>query len=912
MLPNKQFIGWASYKNFILTYQCSLLSLDGQEVMVSIFYHKPIFILANNVADSVVCGLWTGIFNEAWKAVDSNGVYHPYDVNNFWGFCNGTSAGSYACQRSPTGRSPRPTTTPVPTTPVPVPTDCWNCTQGWAHWWEVGMSAPGDGDRCQCIPLTPQPTPTDCWTCPPGYQHWFDADSGYTSAPNGDKCACVSVRCFTCPPDYQHWYDEGTGYTSAPGGDKCACVLKNPPCFTCPSGYIHWYDEKSGYASAPGGERCACVPDPDTTPCWTCNPGYVKWYEAGYISAPDGDRCACVPQRIFSCFGMTNTNVSVCSGGGICYAENICLCLPGHSGNNCGQFKCYGLDKDHKNVCNSHGTCVGYNTCSCDRGYYGANCNIYACSGHTCNGIAHDSKYVCSSKGNCTAPESCNCQEGYLGQYCQETKQSFLNYDSAPLYLRAGQVLSLNGYFHPNDNLTCYFTIENKKYIGSAKRIDNEHVDVSAPAFDRVSSGMVDCTLYLGTTIVYKMTFINNVITSLSLNLKNFTEAIQKNNTNIPDFKSPPQNLQLVTTSSGGSALLIESQFGGNEVGSRTGFSTKETYNVLDQKLSCDFKINSTTTGNGVVSNVLEAWLLSRESLHCRSTISVDSSNAVYLTITHTNGSFVAVDKSTCRKASSSIVSSRLRLQLMIVSPNSTIKSWSLMSSLSSLDDSSTSCSTRVELDSRFFTYEFFSNSYSMAITQGNSNVTKKSRSLKDQPEDSSSQSSVFLYSMVLDCQDGKCATETTDNNQNTIPTVFIIVIVVIVIAVVVCTTVCIIVVVVMACKSNRALKISNQSVFDPVEDRQSLSNPKLIKRSKYEVSPESPIARGMRNVSESLSRLSPKPGNPKLSDIELDDNEQLNELYARRTAILQSIESNNNINGEEQVQLELDTNINK
>jgi hypothetical protein len=39
---------------------------------------------------------------------------------------------------------------PSPNTPSTT-SSCWTCPSGWKHWYELGMSAPGNGDRCQCI-----------------------------------------------------------------------------------------------------------------------------------------------------------------------------------------------------------------------------------------------------------------------------------------------------------------------------------------------------------------------------------------------------------------------------------------------------------------------------------------------------------------------------------------------------------------------------------------------------------------------------------------------------------------------------------------------------------------------------------------------------------------------------------------
>ncbi|KAL0482165.1 hypothetical protein AKO1_013384, partial [Acrasis kona] len=92
----------------------------------------------------------------------------------------------------------------------------------------------------------------------------------------------------------------------------------------------------------------------------------------------------------------------------------------------------------------------------------------------------------------------------------------------------------------------------------------------------------------------------------------------------------------------------------------------------------------------------------------------------------------------------------------MIVRPNSYNKAWSLQSTLTSIDDSSVTCASEVNLLDSFFPEDFFNNKYYMVISQSSTNTTTKSRALQ-QDGSSNSQSSVLLYSMVLDCQDGKC-----------------------------------------------------------------------------------------------------------------------------------------------------------
>ncbi len=185
----------------------------------------------------------------------------------------------------------------------------------------VGQSLPAQSDRCPG-PSTNAPStarPADCWTCPAGLVHW----ALVPNAPSDDRCGCANPNlpttatpspatsaaptqydtrgCWTCPAGYIHWFQ--AGYSSAPGGDRCACVPKAPSttgsptqydtrgCWTCPAGLTHWF--QAGLTSAPGGDRCACVPY-ERNGCWTCGPGYIHWFQAGLKVAPNNDGCACV------------------------------------------------------------------------------------------------------------------------------------------------------------------------------------------------------------------------------------------------------------------------------------------------------------------------------------------------------------------------------------------------------------------------------------------------------------------------------------------------------------------------------------------------------------------------------------------------------------------------------------------
>jgi Zn-dependent M32 family carboxypeptidase len=82
-----------------------------------------------------------------------------------------------------------------------------------------------------------------------------------------------------------------------------------------------------------------------------------------------------VPQQ---CYGIAQTNASVCGGNGQCVWLNECVCTKPYYGSQC-QSKlagtwCFEKQSTDAGVCSSHGTCTQENKCTCASGYGGDNC----------------------------------------------------------------------------------------------------------------------------------------------------------------------------------------------------------------------------------------------------------------------------------------------------------------------------------------------------------------------------------------------------------------------------------------------------------------------------------------------------------------------------------------------------------
>lgn len=120
------------------------------------------------------------------------------------------------------------------------------------------------------------------------------------------------------------------------------------------------------------------------------------------------------------CYGIEQTNNSVCSGHGVCTTVNSCSCTGGldtlWTGHMCQFPMCYGINSTNSAVvCSGHGICTSANNCSCHAGWVGHNCSVPVCFSLN----ATDSR-TCSGHGNCSAPDTCQCLANqWTGLMCQ-------------------------------------------------------------------------------------------------------------------------------------------------------------------------------------------------------------------------------------------------------------------------------------------------------------------------------------------------------------------------------------------------------------------------------------------------------------------------------------------------------------
>eukprot|EP01080_Neovahlkampfia_damariscottae_P008338 gene8338-162_t len=153
----------------------------------------------------------------------------------------------------------------------------------------------------------------------------------------------------------------------------------------------------------------------------------------------------------FKCFGILESNNSVCSSNGACTGIDICTCLNGFSGDKCQFHSCFGINATNSIVCSSHGSCNSLNNCTCNNEYAGSQCEIYSCFG-----VNSTDLNVCSSNGNCVSSNVCNCEKNYTGNDCEFSTCFGLNSTDSNVCSSHGTCISV-------DNCTCslgYFGIQ--------------------------------------------------------------------------------------------------------------------------------------------------------------------------------------------------------------------------------------------------------------------------------------------------------------------------------------------------------------------------------------------------------------------------------------------------------------------
>jgi hypothetical protein len=95
---------------------------------------------------------------------------------------------------------------------------------------------------------------------------------------------------------------------------------------------------------------------------------------SGVVKISCGEYHSMILQSIFTCFGITASNPSVCSGNGICTGIDQCSCGSYYFGTQCQTTKCFGKDSTDPSVCSGNGNCTTLDNCQCKQGYGGRQC----------------------------------------------------------------------------------------------------------------------------------------------------------------------------------------------------------------------------------------------------------------------------------------------------------------------------------------------------------------------------------------------------------------------------------------------------------------------------------------------------------------------------------------------------------
>jgi hypothetical protein len=177
-----------------------------------------------------------------------------------------------------------------------------------------------------------------------------------------------------------------------------------------------------------------------------------------------------------TCYGISESDISVCSGKGYCIAPDICKCEYGYVGNNCEDISCFGYSTRDTSVCSARGNCTGIDVCVCEEGFTGENCQFVLCGGVP----SHDSS-VCGGNGVCDTPNSCSCDSGYGGIECgTEMAFCFTHDDCSNGTCSNGWCACTPGYDGPNcEEWYCYGVKYNDPSVCSGNGVceDPENCD---------------------------------------------------------------------------------------------------------------------------------------------------------------------------------------------------------------------------------------------------------------------------------------------------------------------------------------------------------------------------------------------------------------------------------------------------
>ncbi len=286
-------------------------------------------------------------------------------------------------------------------------------------------------DKCQCDAGF---SGTYCsqWTCDGvfNYNSTVCSGKGKCIAPN--NCTCYGAATGLSCENWSCFGIDKSNSSVCSGRGKCVAAEQ----CQCPNGFYN--ADCSGYL---------CSGIPYNLP-YVCN-GIGKCIGPNQCQMPNNTAgvTTASPYSVvnttavvveFTCNNIRSTDPSVCSGHGVCYSNNYCVCnaTSGYYGANCEKsinsqvtttaapttapaasvVTCFGTAATSPQVCSSQGACVARDNCNCRAGYTGQDCSSFSCGG-----IPQDNIYrVCAGNGVCVAPNVCVCKNGYFGALCTD------------------------------------------------------------------------------------------------------------------------------------------------------------------------------------------------------------------------------------------------------------------------------------------------------------------------------------------------------------------------------------------------------------------------------------------------------------------------------------------------------------
>lgn len=257
--------------------------------------------------------------------------------------------------------------------------------------------------------------------CGLGYYCSIDTKNRY-GCPSGSYCDGLRLFDVTGPCFEGYYCPEGsiTGTSEiCPIGNFCPEGVGSPQ--GCEDGYYQTETGKSICNICPTGSYCNST----TTPPIICPGGrfcngtglteFTGICKQGYY-CPEGSYYQKECEHGSYCpEGSVDEVQCNCNSNGVCtsFTNQQCKCYQGYSGVNCEDFTCFGIENTNSSVCSGNGYCQNLDFCSCNDGYFGNQCEKW-----NCFGVIENSSLVCSGIGECSKPNQCICPDGFIDDVC--------------------------------------------------------------------------------------------------------------------------------------------------------------------------------------------------------------------------------------------------------------------------------------------------------------------------------------------------------------------------------------------------------------------------------------------------------------------------------------------------------------